>query len=89
MATKEVVKVTGLVKEQGYRYFIAGPGNIMKQNRTTKEKSVAMAHAFVPEKGSFYFLTAEGNVGKTPRVPRGKKQPVAAAAPTPNVTTTA
>lgn len=89
MAATEVFKTTGLVKENGYRYYIAGEGNIMKQSRATKEKSVAMANVFVPEKGFFYFLDANGNVGRTVRVPRGKKPVVVPAQETTNVSTTA
>lgn len=69
----EVVANTGLQREKGFHYFIDGTGSVVKMNRATKERSIAVQNAVVPEKGFIYSLGPNGTVLRTARVPRQKK----------------
>lgn len=77
MSESTVAAHTKVVREQGFHYFVQG-GNVVKQNRKTKEQHVVAHNAFVPEKGFFYFLNADGNVAKTARAVKAKKEVVPA-----------
>lgn len=83
MAESTVVANTNIQREKGCHYYCDGQGDVLKLNRATKEKGVAIANAFTPEKGFFYFINDGGNVAKTVRVARKKKEVVPATDATP------